>query len=114
MAVKKRILYLAIVAVAAVSCDFLKEDPGSFVDREGYYKTEAQCRSAVNSCYEGLRTIYTTSLFTIVEGNTDLVVVPSVSDVNAIMDINPSQCNISKTVWSACYKAVMYCNAAIA
>ena len=114
MAMKKTILSFAIVAAAVASCDFLKEDPGSFVDRDGYYKTEAQCRSAVNSCYEGLRPIYTTSLFTILEGNTDLVIVPSISDVNAIMDINPSQCNISKTVWSASYKAVMYCNAAIA
>lgn len=109
---KKTVLYLAILA-AAVSCDFLKEDPGSFVDRNGYYKTPAQCRSAVNSCYEGLKSVYTTTLFTIVEGTTDLVVVPSISDVNAILDINPSQCNISKTVWSSAYKAVMYCNAAI-
>ena len=110
---KKTLLFL-LAALSLTACHFLDEDPSSFVGRDGYYKTESQCRSAVNSCYEGLKTIYTTTLFTHLEGTTDLVIVPSTSDVNAILDINPSQCNVSKTVWSAGYKAVMYCNAAIA
>lgn len=108
------LIYLAIAASFAASCNFLKEDPKSFVDRGSYYKTEAQCVTAVNSCYEGLRAVYTTTLFTHLEGVTDIAMVPSFSDVNAILDINPSQCNISKTVWSTAYKSVMYCNAAIA
>ena len=113
----KKILTISLTALmvlTTVSCHYLDETPTSFVDRDSYYKTEAQCRTAVNSCYEGLRQVYTTGLFTHLEGTTDLVVVPSISDVNAILDINPSQCNISKTVWSSAYKAVMYCNAAIA
>ncbi len=110
----KRILIYTLFCLGLVSCDFLKETPSSFVDRNSYYKTEAQCRTAVNSCYEGLRAVYSTTLFTHLEGTTDLVIVPSYSDVNAILDINPSQCNISKTLWSNGYRAVMYCNAAIA
>ncbi len=110
---KKTVIFF-LASLTLTACHFLDEDPSSFVGRDGYYKTEAQCRSAVNSCYEGLKSIYTTTLFTHLEGTTDLVIVPSISDVNAILDINPSQCNISKTVWSSGYKAVMYCNAAIA
>lgn len=110
---KKSIIYTMMV-LAALSCSFLEERPTSFVNRGNYYKTEAQCRTAVNSCYEGLRTVYSTTLWTHLEGTTDVAMVPSISDVNAILDINPSQCNISKTVWSAGYRAVMYCNAAVA
>ena len=110
----KKSLILSLAALVLAACNFLDEDPTSFVDRSNYYKTEAQCISAVNSCYEGLRTVYVTAFFTHVEGTTDLVYVPSVSDVNAIMDINPSQCSVSKRIWSTGYKAVMYCNAAIA
>lgn len=104
-----------LLALSLGSCSkFLQETPTSFVNRSNYYKNEAQCRTAVNSCYVGLRTVYSTTLFTHLEGTTDICYVPSTSDVNAILDINPSQCNISKTVWSTAYKAVMYCNAAIA
>ena len=107
-------LFAAILALSLGGCSkFLQEKPSSFVDRGTYYKSEAQCRAAVNSCYVGLRSIYVSALFTHLEGTTDLCYVPSVSDVNAILDINPSQCNISKTCWSTAYKAVMYCNAAI-
>lgn len=110
----KQSYLFCILALGLSACDFLEESPECFVDRMNYYKTEAQCRTAVNSCYEGLKSVYITNLFTHVEGTTDLIVVPSVSDVNAILDINPSQCGISKIVWDNSYKAVMYCNAAIA
>lgn len=110
---KKTVLYLLTLALSLGCTKFLEEKPSSFVDRGSYFKTEAQCRTAVNSCYEGLRNVYTTGLFTHLEGTTDLCYVPSTSDVNAILDINPSQCSISETVWSNSYKSIMYCNAAI-
>lgn len=111
---KKNLLFLLALALTTGCAKFLEETPSSFVDRKSYYKTEAQCRTAVNSCYEGLRTVYSTTLFTHLEGTTDLCYVPSTSDVNAILDINPSQCNMAETVWSKSYTAIMYCNAAIA
>lgn len=111
----KKTLFLFLTMALGLSCSkFLEETPTSFVNRANYYKTEAQCRTAVNSCYEGLRPVYNSMLWTHLEGTTDIAYVPSMSDVNAILDINPSQCNISKTVWSNAYKAIMYCNAAIA
>lgn len=111
---KKTLLTIATLALSLGCTKFLEENPSSFVDRDSFYKSESQCRSAVNSCYEGLRTVYSTTLFTHLEGTTDLVIVPSFSDVNAILDINPSQCNVSRTLWSAGYKSIMYCNAAVA
>ncbi|MBR1706228.1 MAG: RagB/SusD family nutrient uptake outer membrane protein [Bacteroidales bacterium] len=110
----KKFLPILMLALGTSCSGFLDENPSSFVDRDSYFKTEVQCRTAVNSCYEGLRTVYTTTLFTHLEATTDLAMVPSSADVNAILDINPSQCNIAKTIWSTGYKAVMYCNAAIA
>ena len=100
--------------MALSACDFLEEDPNSFVGKGDFFKTEEQCRSAINSTYTGLRTVFSSTLFTHLEGTTDLIQVPSVSDVNAILDITPSGCNISKTVWSQGYKCVMYSNYAIA
>ena len=100
--------------MALSSCDFLEEDPNSFVTQGDFFKSEQQCRSAVNSTYTGLRSVYSSTLFTHLEGTTDLIQVPSISDVNAILDINPSGCNISRTVWSNGYKCVMYSNYAIA
>lgn len=111
---KKTAFILLTLALSLGCSKYLEETPTSFVDRANYFKTEAQCRTAVNSCYEGLKNTYTTNLFTHLEGTTDLVYVPSMSDVNAILDINPSQCSISETIWTNAYKAVMYCNAAIA
>ena len=111
---KKIVLLLAIVALGTGCSKFLEENPESFVNRGGYYKTESQCRSAVNSCYQGLKSVYVSNLFTHLEGTTDLAYLPRLSDVNAILDINPSQCKISTTVWDNSYKSIMYCNAAIA
>lgn len=111
---KKISLIMLALALSLACSKYLEETPSSFVDRRNYYKTEAQCKTAVNSCYEGLRTVHNSMLWTHLEGTTDLAIVPSMSDVNAILDINPSQCNISKTVWSSAYKSIMYCNAAIA
>ncbi len=102
------------LCMALSSCDFLEEDPNSFVSQGDFFKSEEQCRSAVNSTYVGLRSVYSTTLFTHLEGTTDLIRVPSISDVNAILDINPSGCKISRTVWSQAYKCVMYSNYAVA
>ena len=85
-------LFASILALSLASCSkFLQEKPSSFVDRDNYFKSEAQCRTAVNSCYVGLRTVYSTTLFTHLEGTTDICYVPSISDVNAILESLPVQ-----------------------
>ena len=101
--------------MAVSSCDFLGENPESFASRGDFFKTEQQCISAVNSVYNGIKNVYNYQFFTHVEGTTDLICAPSaISSDDAVMNISPSNCNVSKNVWSKGYKGVMYCNYAIA
>ena len=112
---KKILKYIIPICVALSSCDFLGEDPGSFASRGDFFKTEEQCISAVNSVYNGLKSVYTYTLFTHLEGTTDIICAPSaISDDNAVMNISPANCNISKTVWSNAYKGVRFANYAVA
>ena len=112
---KKIFKYIFPMCMALSSCDFLSEDPGSFASRGDFFKTEEQCISAVNSTYNGLKNIYSYTFFTHMEGTTDIICAPSaISDDNAIMNISPANCNISKTIWSNAYRGVRYSNFAIA
>ena len=112
---KKILKYIIPICMALTSCEFLGEDPNSFVSRGDFFKTEEQCISAVNSVYNGLKGVYTYTLFTHLEGTTDIISAPSaISDDNAVMNITPANCNISKTIWSNAYKGVRYANYAVA
>ncbi len=112
---KKFFKYIIPLCMALSSCDFLGEDPDSFASRGDFFKTEEQCISAVNSTYSGLKSVYTYTLFTHLEGTTDIISAPSaISDDNAVMNISPANCNISKTIWSNAYKGVRYANYAVA
>ena len=109
----KKIFCSIAVFTALCSCSFLEEKPESFVSRDNYYQTAAQCESVVNSTYSTLRTVFTTALWTITEGTTDIIYEPSSSDINAILSIAPANSVISTTVWNNAYKMIMYANAAI-
>ena len=112
---KKILVYIIPLCMALSSCDFLGENPGSFASRGDFFKTEQQCISAVNSTYNGIKNIYNYAFFTHLEGTTDLICAPSaISSDDAVMNISPSNCNVSKNVWSNGYKGVRYCNFAIA
>jgi len=107
------IVFVACLALSSVACDFLKESPDSFVSRENFFKTETQCVSAVNSTYSQLKTVFSGTNWILNEGTTDLIYVPSSSDVNAIYDISPAHCNYATTMWNSAYKSIMYANEAI-
>ncbi|MGN0191712.1 MAG: RagB/SusD family nutrient uptake outer membrane protein [Candidatus Cryptobacteroides sp.] len=111
---KTKIILAALSVLAVSSCSFLEENPESFVSSSNYYKTEAQCQSAVNSIYTQLRPLFNAAYWTVVEATTDIIYMPSDSDVNAVMDISPASCTVAATFWTAAYKMVMYANAAIA
>ena len=112
---KKILKYIIPMCLALSSCDFLGENPDSFASEGDFFKTEEQCISAVNSTYNGLKSVYTYTLFTHLEGTTDIICAPSaISDDNAVMNISPANCNVSKTVWSNAYKGVRYANYAVA
>ena len=112
---KKISAYIIPLCMAVSSCDFLGENPESFASRGDFFKTEQQCVSAVNSAYNGIKNIYNYAFFTHLEGTTDLICAPyAISSDDAVMNISPSNCNVSKNVWSNAYKGVRYSNFAIA
>ena len=112
---KKILVYIIPMCMALSSCDFLGENPKSFVERGEFFKTEAQCLSAVNSTYNGLKNVFNYQYFTHLEGTTDIICAPgAISSDDAVMNITPANCNVSKNVWSNGYKGVRYCNYAIA
>lgn len=105
----KKALYCIAAVIALASCS-LKEEPESFVDRENYFKSEAQIKAAVNSVYAQLRTLYTYRLFTLTEATTDLMYEKATTVVEARMELSPAQPGYSATIWQKCYQMVMYSN----
>lgn len=112
---KKILAYIIPMCMALSSCDFLGENPESFVSRGDFFKTEQQCLSAVNATYNGLKNVFNQQYFIHIEGTTDIICLPSaISSDDAVMNITPANCNVSKNVWSNSYKGIRYCNYAIA
>lgn len=109
----KKIIILSLATLALSACSFLKEKPESFVSNENYFKTQAQCRSTVNGTYVALRQVFNAAYWTMTDATTDIIYMPSSSDVNAIMDISPARCNVSTNVWNPAYQMIMYANAAV-
>lgn len=110
---KRTIIYLATAVLALVSCDALKENPDSFVRREDWYQTTIQCRTTVNSCYYDLHDIcIPVGIFFAIEGVTDLFYT-RYNHADAQLDVSPSYCSTSQTVWNNCYQGIMKCNETI-
>lgn len=105
--------FSGLVAVMMSACSFLEEDPQSFVSGDDYYKTLTQCEVAVNATYSQLRGVFNETLWLMLEGTSDIIYQPSVSNVNAIMEISPARCDASGNLWNPGYKMIMYANAAI-
>lgn len=108
-----RYILAASATLAFAACSFLDEKPDSFVSRENYFQSEIQCVSVVNSIYSQIRTVFSGQNWIFTEGTSDIIYVPSSSDVNAIMDISPAHCNYATTLWNSAYKSIMYANEAI-
>lgn len=111
---KTRLIITAGVTVllfCAHSCS-LKEERRSFANRESSYNTIFQMRSVVNSCYMPLKAIFISSFGMGMEAATDLWY-DNTSIADAICDLSPTKPGIGSTVWTQCYKGIMYCNEAI-
>lgn len=91
----------------------LEEKPHSFVDGSGFFKNENQAIAALNGCYMDLTNIFAQDLMIAVEGVTDLAFLNS-SNLDAKLEISPANPGMGDNIWTACYRGVMYCNAAIA
>jgi hypothetical protein len=113
---KNNILSLLLLggALTMGSCSkLLEEDPHSFVNAGGFYKSEAQCIAALNGCYLDLTNIFSQDLMIALEGATDLAYLKS-SNLDAKLEISPANPGMGDNVWTAAYRGIMYCNAAIA
>ena len=104
---------MAMAVLAFASCNALKENPDSFVRREDWFQTTIQCRTTVNSCYYDLHDIcIPVGIFFAVEGVTDLFYT-RYNQADAQLDVSPSYCTTSQTVWNNCYQGIMKCNETI-
>lgn len=106
------IISFALACLLFAGCS-LEETPTSFTSSDKFYQSEAQCISALNSCYIPLKSIYSYTYLIATEGVTDLMWIAS-GTLDASLDISPSQPRYGKSMWTQGYKGVMYCNAAIA
>ena len=110
---KRILIYMATAVLALVSCNALKENPDSFVQRENWYQTPIQCRTTLNSCYFDLHDICNPiGIFFAVEGVSDLFYT-RYNHADAQLDVSPAYCSTSQTVWNNCYQGIMKCNEAI-
>jgi hypothetical protein len=106
------IISFALASLLLAGCS-LEETPTSFTSSDKFYQSEAQCISALNSCYIPLKSIYSYTYLIATEGVTDLMWIAS-GTLDASLDISPSQPRYGTSMWTQGYKGVMYCNAAIA
>ncbi|WP_343704129.1 RagB/SusD family nutrient uptake outer membrane protein [Chitinophaga sp.] len=116
MKTNKHHIFLAIALGSTLTfggCSkLLEEDPHSFVDAGGFFKSESQCIAALNSCYMDLNNLYMADLMIALEGATDLAFLNS-SNLDAKLEISPANPGAGDNIWTACYRGVMYCNAAL-
>lgn len=109
---RKLLMFLLATSVFVGGCKkLLEEDAGSFVSPDGFYKSENQCIAALNGCYSPLTSIYGSDLIITMEGVTDLAYLNS-AQLDAKFEISPANPGMGDNIWTACYKGVMYCNAA--
>ena len=106
----KRIIFLAIISLSAISCS-LDESYDGFVGRKQAYKTKQQAQAVVNRCYT-YTSFITTNFGLMAEACTDLWNC-NTSTVDASVNINPNNPGQGTSIWTNCYKGVMICNEAI-
>ena len=106
----KRIIFLAIISLSALSCS-LDESYDGFVGRKQAYRTKQQAQAVINRCYT-YTSFVTTNFGLITEACTDLWYCNTVN-VDAYCNINPNNPGHGTSIWNNCYKGVMTCNEAI-
>lgn len=109
---KYMIMLMLSILFSLSACD-LNEDTSGFSQPGTFYRTKAECQSAVNACYIPLKTIFNYAYMIATEGVTDICYIPSGTQ-DAQLDITPAKPRYGATVWTQGYKGVMYCNSTIA
>lgn len=101
---------LTLTTFSFSSCEnFLNEKPLDFVEPKNFYNNRSQCEAATNGCYRMLTSIFNQNLMRLTEGATDLALRTS-DDDNDAFGISPASPGFGSSLWTNCYKGVMYCN----
>lgn len=108
---KNTIVYIAF-ALFLSSCS-LDENPVHFVSRENFFRTESECRAAVNSCYRPLKSIYQNKFLAVTEACNDLFTSSSSGKTDFTLAVSPAQPQFGLQIWQYGYQGVMYCNECI-
>ena len=113
------IAIILLTVIAAESCDFLKEDPKTFITEDEFYSDATSIASKVNGMYAGLSQVYLSSLigiavnteifFELITGYSDRTRVTNTHDFGMEMPLFDSNAYIGG-IWQNCYKAIMDIN----
>lgn len=108
-----RITILVAFAVTVTGCS-LNEQPEHFVSRDNFYKTEIECRAAINSCYRPMKSIFVGKFVGLTEGCCDLFTPTTNSKNDFTLAVSPAEPQFGAKIWTLAYQGVMYCNECIA
>ncbi len=103
---------VAFAAIAIMTGCNLNEDPDYFTNRQEMFRTENQCRAAVNSCYLCIDPIFTSRMLQITEACVDTGLTWGTT-LDPVLDVSPAYPRYGATIWEQAYKGVMYCNYAV-
>ena len=104
----KRIL-CSLFLLASLSACSLKEKMASTVSPKDFFKSEEECKAALNACYIPVRNIYNYPFFFAVECCTDLMFCNS-NTLDSQLDISPANPRCGETVWNQCWLGVKNAN----
>ena len=124
---RKRFCYILTISIALSGCEFLDEEPTSFITEENYYKTASDALAATNAIYD-LLSIGPDFVFSYGYGGpffyTHWVIMDLVSD-NAVsyrdivddqklstLEITPDNAIITE-LWFKLYRVINGCNTVI-
>ena len=105
-------LFIAAALMALSSCS-LEEVPEHFVMRDNYYGSVSECKSALNSCYKSIRSLWTVNTAYMTESCSDIFYSSSSATSDHNLTVTPSNALFGKNVWSYGYNGVMICNEVI-
>lgn len=108
-----------ITVFVTVSClagckKFLSEDPKGIVAPANFYRTDDECRTAVNGIYAYLYNIFTSPNFMVMtEGGGDLIWQNNNQAPDAIFTYSPAAPGYGEIIWTNAYAGIMNANTSI-
>jgi len=106
----KKIILIFAFAIALVSCS-LEENLKSTTKLEDFYKTEVQCRTGINGCYNLIRSMLSgQSVWMMTDAQSDCMILNASTVYVATLNVSPTRPAIASTIWQYSYMGVMRAN----